>query len=153
MCVCACNQAEFYLKMSLKKKKSSKAEDFSPLRTRDPAFPVSLPTVCGLFGASGRTKRREDHSVPPEASPALIGQQQPLLFCLSRLNNASHEWKPNILGTITKKNVTIGFWVVWNRPVIMISALFFTTCRLLSQAAALSASQNRRELSQLFELH
>lgn len=154
VCVCACNQAEGYLKMRFFLKKANKVEDFSLLRTRGPTFPVSLSTVCGLFGASGRTKRREDHSVPPEASPALIGQQQTLLFWLSRLNNASRERKPNTLGAITKGNVPIGFWVVWNRPAIVISAIFSTTCRLLPlRAAAPSASQNRRELSQLFELH
>lgn len=36
-----------------------------------------------------RTKRRKDHSVPPEASPVLIGQQEILLFWLSRVKSVT----------------------------------------------------------------
>lgn len=36
--------------------------------------------AAGISGRSGVVGQREDRSVPPEASPALIGQQQ--TFCL-----------------------------------------------------------------------
>lgn len=51
--------------------------------------------AAGISGRSGVVGQREDRSVPPEASPALIGQQEILLFGLSRLKilhlmNGSH---------------------------------------------------------------
>lgn len=52
------------------KKEWSKAEHFSLLRTTIPhSLSVRLSTVCGLLGASGWTKRRQDHSVPRGGFP------------------------------------------------------------------------------------
>lgn len=71
---------------------------------------ICLAAVCGAF--EGWTKRREDHSVPPEDSPALIGQWEILLFWVSRLrkkNVATHEWgakynRKCLLGLVNKRD-------------------------------------------------
>lgn len=60
-------------------------------------IPHSVPYlqsgVC-LCVSGTRTKRREDHSVPPEASPCSHWSKgNPFVLALT---TASHEWKPNI---------------------------------------------------------
>lgn len=118
-----------------------------------PQHPQSVSQQC-VVSLVPQVGQRQDHSVPPGASPALIGQQQTLLFWLSRLSNASHEWRPHILGTIAKRN---NKKMVWFWPESSPFRERWRTAFMVSRHAVYSPSRGSFCLlepkSQLFDLH